>query len=291
MAVFCICIVSNVHAKSARSLVSFGINCGEISETLDTKYSALSRLNWKEPVFISVGFSEEITFFNFISIFGLNFSIPNEWGIMQDYDYYMSGSVSQYSEHCNHLDKDFSFCIDLGYKFRIDRFSIIPFICGRFQSRKYSAWDGFIQIPDAGKSFTGNEEKKNIVGNGISYEQSILLPFIKLQVDYDFNSDMSISGNINYSPYFFSNCIDTHYFRSKQFTDEIRGGFCIGGEVNFYYKHFGVYFAYEYLKSSADAKTYKCNIGVEDPTRVLIVGYTPGIECSVWSIGCTYKFE
>ncbi|NLM01333.1 MAG: omptin family outer membrane protease [Treponema sp.] len=277
--------------------VSFSSSCflglqnTTVCEKLDGKYAPVSRLNWSAPVSIDLGIEEKIILFNFISLFKTQFVIPNAIGTMTDYDYFLSGAVSQYSNHTNHVDNDCCFCIDFGYVIDIGRLSLVPLFGGQYQMRKYSAWDGYVQIPEAGFSWTGSEEKKNIAGNVISYEQHILSPFLKFQIEYDFRQNALVCGTLKYSPYIFAHCIDTHYLRNKQFDDKMRGGFSFGVELRFHFKIFGLIFSYEYTKSGSNANTYVREVGITDSSAQIISGYIPGIESSVWHIGVIYKLS
>ena len=142
-----ICVASRIYAVAFTSVGSIGIQNATVCEELNSKYSSLSRLNWCIPLSISLGLNEELLISGFVSCVSINTSLPGKLGTMIDCDYYFSGVVSQYSSHSAHIDTDCSFCIDLGYKFSFNDISIIPFISGKYQRRKYSAWGGYVQIP------------------------------------------------------------------------------------------------------------------------------------------------
>ena len=266
-----------------------GIKGGTVFELLDGRYSPVSKLVWKTPASLDFGFRENISLSHFICNTGVNFSMPNKWGTMKDYDYFMSGAVCQYSMHSNHLESDYTLFLDSGYRFDIKKISIVPLAGILYQHRKFSAWDGYLQIPEAGKAWNGDEEKQEVSGNGISYEQNILLPFVKLKIGCDFYKNFLFSGSIKFSPWFFAECTDTHYFRNKQFTDIMNGGFCIGAEGRIFYKKIGIVMSYEYIKSSKNAKTYSQDIGTAGSERKLSNNYIPGIESGIWLVGVEYK--
>lgn len=286
---FCICVLQNAYTEIFSSFVRAGAKGGTVLELLDGKYSCVSKLVWSESAAVSLGFTESVSFSNFVCNADVNFSIPNEWGTMLDFDYYLSEAVCQYSKHQNHLENNCDFSADFGYEFNIRRFSIFPFLGVQFENRKFSAWNGYLQIPETGQIWNGSEEKKNISGCGISYEQKIFLPFIKIQVVYDFLNDFALSVNVKFSPYFYADCTDTHYFRNKEFSDNINGGICIGGEIQLKYKRFSLIFAYEFLKSFSNVQTYARSTGVTDSQKTLVAGYFPGIECHIWFVGLGYR--
>ncbi len=84
---FCVCIVFSTYAGSLSSSLTLGINGEEVHEIVDSKYAPLSKLIWKDPIFMTVGVSEKISISDFSVDLGMNFVIPNEWGTMTDYDY------------------------------------------------------------------------------------------------------------------------------------------------------------------------------------------------------------
>lgn len=281
--------MQNAYTEILSASVTAGIKNSTVYELLDSKYSCISKLVWKEPASPYFGFSGKLSFSQFICNIGLNFSFPNNFGTMEDFDYYMSGEVCQYSKHTNHLDNDCSLCADFGYDFDIGKFSAVPFIGCCYQYRKFSASDGYLQIPETGNAWTGNEEKRTVSGTGICYEQNIFLLFIKLNVNYSFYRDFSITGSIKFSPYLFASCIDTHYFRNRQFFDKMNGGISFNGEIKFYFKQYGIFVSYEYLKSSKNAKTYTQGTGISDSKRTLSKNSIPGIESYIWCLGIEYK--
>ncbi|MCH5294767.1 MAG: omptin family outer membrane protease [Treponema sp.] len=177
------------------------------------------------------------------------------------------------------------------YRFSFNDISIIPFISGKYQRRKYSAWGGYVQIPSGGQNKTENDETQNIVGNVISYEQQVMFLALKLNVEYNISRTMSVLGILKYSPYIYANCIDTHHVRNKQFIDKMNGGFCVGTELEFRYKAIGIIISYEYLKSSSNAKTHIGDVGITESSNALVSGYVPGIKSSIWFVGCMYKFN
>ncbi|MCR4736308.1 MAG: omptin family outer membrane protease [Treponema sp.] len=286
---FSICVLQNTYTEIFSTTIQTKLKGGSVCELLDSKYSSVSRLVWKAPINICMGFEEKISFSNFACTASMNYCIPNSWGTMEDYDYYMSGAVCQYSKHTNHIENDSSFCFDLGYNIAAKYLSVTPAICFQYQYRKFSGWNGYLQIPKTGDYWTGNEEKKIISGNGISYEQKILLPSVKININYFFYNDFSILGKINISPYLYANCTDIHYFRNKLFTDKMNGGFFIEGELKLFYKKIGLSLSYEYMKSSSNAKTYTQTIGILEEESSLSKNYIPGIESYFWYVGIEYK--
>ncbi|MBQ8681136.1 MAG: omptin family outer membrane protease [Treponema sp.] len=270
------CISVKAYAEDCFShKFSCGIKAKQVCELVNTKYSLLSKLVWETTAF-TFCFEESISFSSFQFNLGVNTAIPNTCGTMTDSDYYMSGSLSQYSEHSNHLEYDWCFWCDAGYKLAFRNLVIVPMLSAEIQNRKFSAWNGCIQK---------NEEKYDIVGNGISYKQMIFMPLVKVNMNYMIKSRFNIQGSVRYSPFFYANCIDVHYFRNKVFFDELNGGFCIGGEIRLYFQHIGFIISYDYMKSGSNANTKSRNTGVDSAESIMLTNYTPAIELSSFYIG------
>lgn len=286
--ILCICVTKNAYTKIFSPSIKTGIKYCSVYELLNSKYSSVSKLVWKNPLNPYFGFNGNIYVSNFICNVDIDFSISNAWGIMEDFDYYMSGEICQYSKHTNHLDNDHSFYVDFGYDFNLKKLSVTPMIGCQYQSREFSAVNGYLQIPEIGKNWEGNEEKRIISGKGIDYEQKLFLPFIKMSINYSFKKDFSIRGSIRFSPYLYATCTDTHYFRNKQFIDKINGGFCLCGEAKLHLKKYSFVFSNEYLKTFPNAETYTQDIGITDSKRYLCKNYIPGIESSIWYVGIEY---
>ena len=285
--ILCICVKKTAYTEIF-SFIKTGAKGYSVFELLDNNYSSVSKLIWKNPINSNFGIEENISVFRFKCTLGLDFSIPNEWGSIEDFDYYVSGNVRQYSKHTNHLDNDYSFFADFGYNFYSKKLSVNLLLGCQYQHRTFSALDGYLQIPEIGNNWTGNEIKKVVSGNGICYEQKILLPFIKLNINYAFTRVFSIIETIRFSPYLFATCTDTHYFRNKQFIDKMNGGFCLCEEVKLHLNKYSFIFSYEYLKSSSNAKTYTQEIGITDSKRNVSKNYVPGIESSIWYMGIEF---
>ncbi len=280
----------SAHAVFSETSLFVKVSGGSICETLSTSYADVSCLAWKIPFYIDFAFEEKISFYNFLCGVDLNFSLPNKFGTMEDRDFYLSGGISQFSKHENHLENNYFACVNFGYDFTFEKFSIQPFFGIKYQHRKFSAWNGYGQSPISGESFTGNEEKIYFTGNGISYEQNIFEPFFKITSTYKFKKDFYFESSLNFSPYIFATCLDSHYFRSKEFFDEMNGGFSFAFEVKLYFKKAGLYFSYECLKTSNNAKTFNCDIGQSASSKVLAEGYIPGIFSNIYSLGFFYCF-
>lgn len=286
-------MISKLYADknnlSFSTYIGTGIQNTRICERLDTKYTSLSKLYWNSPVNIFFNFKENIEISNFITNIQFNFLIPNKNGNISDYDYYSLGQISQYSKHTNYTDNDFSFYIDFGYLIDFSNFIIIPLICGKYQFRKNSAWNGYLQVPESGVSWTGEENKQNVTGNVISYEQEIFIPFFSIQTKYILN-DFFISGTLKYSPYFFANCIDCHHIRNIEFFDKISGKIYLGFDICIQYKRFGLIITYEHLNSSSKSETYSSNVGINDSVKKYNANYIPGISSNIFAVALYYKF-
>ena len=91
-----------------------------------------------------------------------------------------NGNAIRYSRHENLLDKDLSILISIGYKFRMERFLIFTSLGCKYSNTKHSAWSGYIQEAIEDDALAGEEEKQRVTGNGVSYEQQVIIPFVDL---------------------------------------------------------------------------------------------------------------
>ena len=287
---FIVCTHLNAQKVFTETSLFVKSSGGKVYETLDISYAKVSCLTWEIPFYLDFAAEEKISFYNFLSSFGINFSIPNNFGSIEDRDFYLSGDICQFSKHENHLDSSYFAFVNFGCNFLINNFKIIPLLGLKYQFRKFSAWNGYVQSPSSGKSWSGNEEKNHFVGNGISYEQNIVQPFLKTSVNYKIKKNFFIEARLTFSPYIFSVCKDSHYFRNKEFIDKMKGGFSFALEAGVHYKKTGLYFSYEYLKTSTNANTWEYETGKKKSDATLIKGYIPGFISSIWSFGFSYCF-
>lgn len=205
------------HAKlevcNSRTVESLGF--------LDEK---VSDLDWRNCFEVGVGLDLELehsgAFLELSSFVGA----PSGCGATADYDF-KDGSIIRYSQHENRLDKDMSVSLELGYEFSLGKAVLSLSVCCEYNNIKHSAWSGYLQEPKDGFSWTGEEGKQRVTGNGISYEQQIILPFAALGAGYLFSNSMSAGIAVGYCPYVYADCLDSHYARAKQFYDMVRGGY------------------------------------------------------------------
>ena len=125
----------------------------------------------------SVGINAVVSVENFICDFTVQSCIPVALGKVTDKDFFISeqNPIAMFSEHNLITDKDYSFELNLSYKFNLPILNIGLGASGIYSNTKMEAVDGYLQYPDGHKEWTGNENKDFLNGTVISYEQSRFL--------------------------------------------------------------------------------------------------------------------
>lgn len=208
---------------------SAGVKSGKIEELVFENSKQISKLVWKQSLIPVVGIDLSFEFFSLKLRNSLITAIPVKTGFLEDFDYLSETDdvISYYSKHDNYLDKDFTISSTLIYSIQVvnNKYTLNPFLGVSYQNRKNTAQDGFLQYPDTGiLEWTGNEEKKEVAGPVISYEQSIFYPYLGLENTLLFSNLISVLS-ISYYPYMNINSRDSHVLRLVQFYDSMQGGY------------------------------------------------------------------
>jgi outer membrane protease len=270
---------------------SIGVLTGTVSEyvfydTGDTE----SQLDWQQYAVPYIQAKETIRAYNAFLNVSLLSAIPFECGIIEDYDWLNDDTsiLSDYSCHDLYLDKRFDITANAGYTFNYNKFFIAPGLGVTYRSQKWSGYDGYGQDGDD-DVWTEDTDKTEYSGNVISYEQSIVMPFISLQSGYAINQKMNISLDLLVYPYLYINDIDNHYTKDKEYLDEMRGGGGISIGSTITYKKIALQISYEYLYVD-DGTIYYTTIGSSDTTIYESADATAGTSSSLFSISVLYLF-
>jgi outer membrane protease len=292
-----LCIVYALCVQNAQSLdfwfdTAAGIKSGIVQEYVYEGEKCISRLDWQNTIVPTVSIFGNMDFFNFYIRIGAEFSIPVQSGIMEDYDFLISGSdePSLYSFHNSYIDKDFSGFFALGYRFAVKKWRFIPNIAFTYTNRKWSAADGYLQYPVSGP-WTGNETKEKITGTIISYEQVLWFPFVSTAVGYFLTPRWALFLEGTLYPYIWAQTRDSHFLRDKQFYDTMEGGLggVFGLKVCLYPtgEDGGValsFVAMYEIMSNIRGPTSSNNIGLEEGAFLITENYTAKTESKVFRI-------
>jgi len=215
---------------------SIGCKSCKVNEIVYEENQIVSDLVWQQifTPYVSMNVFCSAYKFHFDTLFET--SVPVQTGFLEDYDYLNSANiVSNYSRHDLYVDKDFSIQFQLSYDL-IDiknKYIFSPQTGVVYQNRKFCAQNGFLQYPeDSSKNWTGNEEKTELSGIVISYEQSFWHLYLGFENTFIFkNTILKVSGS--YYPYISVDSIDSHYLRSVQFFDSMQSMQGFDAKVSF----------------------------------------------------------
>ena len=286
---FLLGVLETAFAFSFSSRAKFKICNNRTIESLGFLDEKVSNLDWQNYFEVGVGLDLKLehsgAFLEFSSFVGA----PSGCGATTDYDF-KDGSIIRYSQHENHLDKDMSVSLSLGYEFLLGKVVLSPSVGCEYNNIKHSAWSGYLQEPKDGFTWTGEEEKQRVTGNGISYEQQIILPFATLGAGYLFSNSISAGIALGYCPYVYADCLDSHYARAKQFYDMIRGGYSLCLNMWLIYERYRFSIDYRHTESSENSQTFQSKIGLGSPSQISVNGYIPGFKTDRLSISVGYSF-
>lgn len=290
-----ICIFSTYDLTGERKHIDFnfsgeiGLSGGVICEYVFKNERQISCLEWQQYISPMVYGEAELIFRKLFARFGFLFAIPLQCGILEDYDF-LSGSSSvpsHYSYHTVYLDSQFQNIAIIGYYFSVYIFKLAPSFGIVYRFQKFSAYDGYLQYPQNGM-WTGNETKQYVSGYGISYEQSMVLPIISINIQYNFNKLWNVNMLFSICPYTIIEAFDSHFFRKRQFFDSMRGGlgFSVKGRIT--YKNFFIRIAYTWLKVM-NGTTKSSTIGIAQ--QDIFESVQSGTKSWIISISAGYVFQ
>jgi hypothetical protein len=152
---------------------------------------------------------------------------------MQDYDWELPDEtrLTKYSQHTAHIDFHFDGSVKIGYTWRVQKWRFSPALGFLYRTRKWSASDGYLQYGYFSTGYpsyvTGNEQKRNLFGTSISYEQTMYIPFIDFEVGFRLNEQFEFMLDGSVYPYMWIHSLDNHFLKGVQYYDLMNGG--IGG--------------------------------------------------------------
>jgi outer membrane protease len=256
--------------------VSGGVLFGQSREyVLLPNGSTLSRLDWDENGVPAVTVAGQLNVWNFFLAASVVAAIPAKSGLMQDYDWVLPDKTrnTHYSRHDASIDHHFDGSAKLGYTWRLKNWRFSPAGGFLYRTRKWSAANGYLQYgsytgPDA--YLTGNEQKLNLFGTGVSYEQIMFIPFAGIEIGYRFNEQFELMLDGNIYPYMWIHSFDNHFLTGVQYYDLMNGG--IGGAARLS--------ALWQPAFAANRFAFKLNVGYE------FIGSAVGIDAAAY-IGLT----
>jgi outer membrane protease len=291
-------LAATAHAKDTvrgEWAVSSGFLFGTAHEYVLKDGAVISRLDWDENGAAFIGLDGKLSFGGFFVKTGLLSTIPPQYSVgkMRDYDFLLAGSseVSHYSSHDVYLDKHFQLGASFGYIFSRHNFEITPSVGYLFKNRKWAAVDGFLQYPQTGAEWTGDEAEEKVSGTVISYEQVFHIPFFAVGIAYKTDLQrIEINGSV--FPYMWSNTLDSHFMRAIQFYDKMRGG--IGGHFEVAYSLYPASFKtkkigfraalnYQFIRDLTGTAASQ-EIGRTDTAMTETALYTSKMETDIWLI-------
>jgi outer membrane protease len=173
---------------------------------------------------------------------------------------------------------------------------IFPVIGFSYQNRKCSAMDGYLQYPVIeGDPWTGEEAEQPVQGTVISYEQSLWSPNVGLKVIFFIHDRILLGLDFLWIPYIFADSLDSHFLRSVQFYDTLRGGYGLrfAGSVNYFPQKsdLGMFVRLGYEKNEVYGNTSSSSIGIGSDGFQISEGCVSGTrgEGFSFSLGVSYK--
>jgi len=270
-----------------------GIKQGITNEFVYEGDKCISRLDWKDEIVPVLNITGMLKTHNIFLKLGMLSVVPVKSGVMEDFDYLVTGSTkpSHYSQHDTFLDKDFRSKVECGYDFIFEYWHITPSVGFQYFNRKWTASNGFLQYPSTGL-WTGDEFKTLINGSVISYEQAVWFPFCTIEVGYDFTFGIKgkiyIGLNGSIYPYIWANTNDTHFLRNVQFYDDLKDGigWCSVLTISFYPENLnGLGFIF---RSGHEAllkikgNTSSSSTGIYSGPLVIDEGFSAKMESNYW---------
>jgi plasminogen activator len=289
--IFC-CVSYHASGLDFDFIIDGGIQTGTTQELVYEGGKLISRLNWNDGIVPVSGIAGKMGMYGVFIKMGMKFAIPVKSGTMEDYDFLISNSTepSHYSQHDAYLDKGFSFCVEGGCEFRFLNWTVTPALGFQYRNRKWTAADGYLQYPLTGL-WTGNETKTEVNGPVISYEQAVWFPFGALEIGYIYagrHGKYRYAIGLSLCPYTWAETNDTHFLRSMQFYDTLRGGisWSAGCSVEFQPGNPGgigfiIRSGYESL-NTVKGNTASNNTGISSGLLTVDEGYSARMEIRQW---------
>jgi outer membrane protease len=180
----------------------------------------LSELQWElKPLFVlGLGVSlEPLKTSGFFTSFSINAGLPERTGNMEDRDWNIPGTLTNFSSHTNKLKAAFLLTLDAGYSFSVtDWFFIRLFGSLDYFYFKMEGRDGYTSYA------SNNWENIYLSGTVITYFQHWFL--FSPGICYGFTPGrFTIKGTINITPLIYCFDTDDHVSRKVRFLDYMYG--------------------------------------------------------------------
>ncbi len=233
-----------------------GVGGSSIKETISEDGEIVSYLKWNSYAYPVMGMQGNLSWLGLRIAADCSASVPIQCGRVEDYDYTLR-KVSQYSEHDVFLDRLLNFTLWAGWTFNSPRYVplFFEFDFGiTLQMNKFAAYNGYLQRPAIGESWTGNEEKRAVQGNVISYEQAMFVPKLRFCITHYFGEKYSASVRGYFGGLFGAvDSLDSHYLMGKQFHDTLKFGVAWGVEAMVQIQKMSLSFGYDCLFTYPDS--------------------------------------
>lgn len=211
-----------------------GFSFSNVNEFVYNNNVKSSQLEWKnyKPL---IGIDADCSINNIILDFKVQSSIPVALGNVTDKDFFETEAISMYSYHNLVTDKDYSFEVNLFYKFIFSFFSMGLGLSGIYSNIKMEATDGYLQYPSENNEWTENISKDYLNGTIMSYEQSRSMAGLSFFIEKEINYfSFALTGY--FYPLIRIDSIDNHFLRSIQFIDSMKKGFSFKIKQNINWK-------------------------------------------------------
>ncbi len=268
---------------------NFSLQTGVVDELVYENEVLLSKLAWQHIITPMVNLTYNARFNSTFLKLQFQTAIPEKTGTMEDFDYLtpVDGIVSKYSKHDMDVAKSYFFKVQLSYDFKItDIYKLQPLLGATYQNQKFTAVDGYFQYSVGNGVWTPSLEKVALTGSIISYEQTILYPFIG--IDNIFLTDsFFFTIHASYFPYVYVQSLDNHYLTGKQYYDDMRAGYGFLTGASFYIPFrkeddYGLKIGLEYEFFEAYGLSASNTIGSKNNDFSLSHGVTSGTQSGLF---------
>ncbi len=265
------------------------LQTGVVDELVFENNLPLSKLKWRQYVTPLVNITYNARLSSVFLKSQVTSAIPIKSGILEDFDYLsFSDTVTHYSKHDLYVDKSFSFDVQVSYRFKLtQKINIHPLVGFTYQNRKFTARDGYLQYPNVGEPWSDTLPITPLSGSSISYEQTILSPYVGVENILIFN-DLMVNAGLSFFPFVYVDALDNHYLRQVQFYDEMRGGYIFSLTTSLVMPisdtNYGLKFGldYEYFRSTG--KTGMNDLGVKQNDFILSQNSTAGTISNLFRV-------
>ncbi len=203
--------------------IALSLDAGrESGKVLEKAYSSggslISQLDWDIKPLYYAGTQIKIRLAQRLCLNGGLWSgINAKTGSMEDRDWSLYGTETNYSKHDAYLDSARFMDVNAGYTFYHDDISLTPLVGYATMRLKWHARDGYLEYPPG-------SAPESVWGTVISYRQEYSFPYAGLHAGYRPWRPFSVSAALFLSSYVYCQAVDNHYRRNLDFYDTMRDG-------------------------------------------------------------------